>query len=115
MNFEQIADVLEKTAAYLDALEATREETVANDREKLASILKDRFEEVTGDSLDDDAFRKLAQADLDVLSAFDKLVENHTASSDLGGPSDRRDHSATLTVKEAAEKADEDFLNFLLS
>jgi hypothetical protein len=115
MNLEQIADVLEKAATYVEAIESTKADAVAHDRQKLASILNERYEEATGESLDDEALHKLAGADLDVLAAFDKLAESHSSVSDLGGPSDRHDRSASLTVKEASDKADEDFLNFIVS
>lgn len=116
MNLEQIADVLEKTAAYVEAIESTKAEAVANDRQKLASLLKDRYEEATGEPLEEEALQKLASTDLDVLAAFDKLAESRSNSvSDLGGPADRQDRSTPLTTKEAADRADEDFLNFLIS
>jgi rRNA maturation endonuclease Nob1 len=116
MNLSQVADILEKTAVFVEAVEATNAEAVTNDRQKIAQILNEQYEEATGDSLDDEALRKLANADLDVLSAFDKLAGSHQASvSDMGGPATRRDPSAALTSKEASDRADEDFLNFIMS
>lgn len=116
MNLSQVADILEKTAAYVEAVEANQAEAVSNDRQKIAQLLNEQYEEATGESLDDESLRKLANADLDVLAAFDKLAENRQASvSDLGGPADKRDSSAALTAKEASAKADDDFLNFIMS
>ena len=110
---EQVATVLEKLAVYMDAMESEKAEAVRANRDKLAAIFKDKFEEITGDTIDDDVLSKLSHADLDILSAFERVTEAN--SSDLGSPSDMRDGSAPLTKKEASEAADESFLDWVMS
>jgi len=109
---EQVATVLEKLAIYLDAVESEKSDAIREDRSKLAAILKDRFEEITGDTVDDDLLNKLSNADLDVLSTFERVAEAH--SSDLGSPSNMRDGSVAMTTKEAAEAADDSFLDWVM-
>ena len=41
-EFEQVAMVLEKVAAYLDAMEANRVNQIRSDRQKLANFLKEK-------------------------------------------------------------------------
>lgn len=112
-QLEKIADVLEKAAAYIDAVEGEKEDIVRKDREKLASLLKDKYETATGTPIDEAAVVKLASADVDLLEAFDRLASAHS-SSEMGGPADRRDTSRPMSVKEASEVAEERFTNFLL-
>jgi len=112
-DLNHVADVLEKVALYLDATEAEKVAAVQADRVKVAEMLRDRIETLTGDAVDEDTLQKLASADLDILSTLDRLAE--ATGGDLGGPSDRRDSSEPLTKKEAAEAADESFLSWVLS
>lgn len=112
-QLEKIADVLEKAAAYIDAVEGEKEDIIKADREKLASLLKDKYEAATGSPIDEAAVEKLASADVDLLEAFDRLASAHS-SSEMGGPADRTDSSRPMSVKEASEGAEDRFLNFIL-
>jgi len=110
---EQVATVLEKLATYVDAVEFEKESALRESREKLADIFRDKFEEITGDTIDDDVLQKLSNADVDILAAFEKIAASNSA--DLGSPSDdMRDRSAPLTKKEASAAADEAFLDFIM-
>lgn len=110
---EKVATVLEKLAVYMDAMEAEKADAIRENRDKLASLLKDKYEEITGDTIDDDVLQKLSQADVDVLSAFDRITES--GGSDLGSPSDLRDGTAAMTTKEAAEAADDKLIDWIMS
>lgn len=110
---EQVATVLEKLAVYMDAMESEKADAIRADRDKLAAVLKDKFEEITGDTIDDGVLDKLSHADLDVLSAFERVTG--AESSDLGSPSDMRDGSGAMTTKEAAEAADDTMLDWIMS
>jgi len=112
-QLEQVANVIEKMAYYLDAVEAEKINAERVDRQKLAALLKEKYEELTGDTIDEDALGKLANADVDILAAFDKLAQTRV-SSEMGEPADRRDSSNPMTVKEAAEAADDRLLDFIL-
>lgn len=110
---EQVATVLEKLAVYMDAMESEKADAIRADRAKLAGLLKEKYEEITGDTIDDDVLDKLSHADLDVLSTFERVTE--ASGSDLGSPSDKQDGSAGMTTKEAAEAADDSFLDWVMS
>jgi hypothetical protein len=112
-QLEKLADVLEKTAVYLDAIETEKLDAIRSDRKKLAGILKDKYEDMTGDVIDEDVLQKIADSDIDVLAAFERLTKT-ASSDDLGTPADRNDTSTPLTVKEAAEVAGDRFENWIM-
>lgn len=116
INLDKLADVLEKTAAYLDEIEESREREIRESREKLAGILTEKYQEVTGDTIDPEVLNKIADSDLDVLGMLDKLTEGagQLKQAELGSPSDRNDYSAPMTKKEAAAAADEQFLSWIM-
>ncbi len=68
------ADVLEKAAAYIDAVESEKIEAVAAERSKIASALKNRYEEATGESLEDSFLSKLAASDTDIIKLLNQWV-----------------------------------------
>jgi hypothetical protein len=113
-QLEKVASVLEKVALYVDAVDHERESGFQADRDKLASIFKDRYEAVTGDVIDDDVFAKVATADVSILSAFERLTDARESSGDMGTPGDLSDSTAPHTVKEAADAAEEHFLDFIM-
>ncbi len=112
---ELVAEVLEKTAAYLDAMEHVRAEEIRENREKLAELLRDKYENITGDTIDDDILKKIANSDVDVLSAFERMASKTASDDELGSPADQGDFSGEQTTKEAAEAADEHFENWVMS
>jgi len=114
-KLELVAEVLEKTAVYLDAVEHEKSKEISQNREKLSELLRDKYENITGDIIDDDVLDKIANADVSVLAAFERLTSKTAADDDLGSPADRTDSSAPKTVKEAAEVAGENFENWVMS
>ena len=113
-KLELVANVLEKTAAYLDAMEYEKSESIRKNREKLAGILRDKYEDITGDTIGDEVLGKIANSDVDVLAAFEQLTSKTASDDDLGSPADRSDTSGAMTVKEAAESASENFEQWVL-
>ena len=113
LDLVKVANVLEKTAAYIDAVEAEKQDKIDSNRNKIAAILKDKFEEDTGETLDDDVVRKIASADVDILEAIDRLTQHD--DSELGSASSIKSASAPVTKKEQAEAADDQFANFCLN
>lgn len=113
-QLEKLADVLEKTAVYLDAMEHERAEEIRNNREKLAEILKDKYEDITGDTISDDILAKIAGSDVDVLAAFERLTTKTAADEDMGSPAERDDFSSPSTTKEASAAADDRFENWVM-
>lgn len=114
-KLELVANALEKTAAYLDAMEHEKAEEIRQNREKLAGLLSDKYEAITGDTIDEGIVEKIANSDVDVLAAFERLTSKTASDEDLGGPSDMRDASNPMTPKEAASAAAEHFGNWLMS
>ena len=116
MELEKVASVLEAAADYLDALDGEKQAAVKAERERLITIIGEKYAEATGEDISDDVLRKLADADTDLLSAFEKFAEtSFEKTAELGEPSDKRDFTAPVSKKEAAEAADERFLDFLVS
>lgn len=111
---EQIANVLEKAAAYIEAVEDAKIAEVQAERLNVAKELADKVAEATGEKLDDETVAKLAKADKEVLQTIGKLA-TEAREEVMGKPSDRRDPSAPLTGKEAIAAAEDSLVNFCLS
>lgn len=108
------AEVLEKAAAYIEAVEA--EKFAANNAalEKKAADIKARLGELTGDSLSDETAAKLAGADEDVIAIVEKLAGSLRAPDSLGGPGDvSGEPPAPRNAREAAAAAEDRFASWL--
>jgi len=115
-EFEQVAMVLEKVAAYLDAMESNRVNQIRSDRQKLANFLKEKYEETTGDLMDPEVMGKIADADVDILSTFSKLTDVAGTSkyAELGESSGRPSDYTPNNPQEAALVAADNFAQFLV-
>lgn len=113
--FEQIANVLEKAAAYIEAIEDTKTAEVQAERLSVAKELATKISEATGEQLDEETISKLAKADKDVLQTIGKLA-TESKIDEMGGPANKRDPNAIpSTGKEAVAHAEESLLNFIMS
>lgn len=112
--YDQIAQVLEKAAAYIESVEQNKEAQIREERSRVAKELAEKIAEATGESIDDDVVEKLAAADKDVLSTLEKLA-NDTMADEWGQPAQQKSPSVPSNGKEAVAAAEETFLNFLLS
>jgi hypothetical protein len=102
------AEILEKAAAYIEAVETEKLAAVTAERTKAAEVFKSRYAEVTGEQLSDDVVSKLASAEPTVLSLIEKLAGNGEAPVSLGGPGSAKDGPPVFaTKKEAAAAADD--------
>jgi len=113
LDLVKVADVLEKVAAYIDATEAEKQDNINNSRSKIASLLQENYEDATGEILDDDVVSKIASADVDILTAIDRLTQRD--DSELGSASSIKSASAPVTKKEQAEAAEDHFAEFCLN
>jgi isocitrate/isopropylmalate dehydrogenase len=111
---EKIAQVLEAAANYLDAVEAEKQAAVKAEREKLIAGIGEKYAAATGEDIPDNVLLKLADIDTELLGAVEKLAESKE-SDELGEAGDMADTSALMTVKEAADHADDRFLDWLIS
>ncbi len=112
----KLAEVLESVAEYIDETEQQKtaaENTVRNERiEKLA----ERYSSSTGEDIPAEIRAKLAALDTSTLDHLLKVAKNNNESPEaLGQPADNEDTPAPRTVKEAAEHAENRFLNWINS
>lgn len=116
----QIADVLEKTAALLDAQELEQTAAARAQRTQVVDSFAEKFASATGDELDSRVREKLIHSDVDLMSAFEKMasVVGHRDESpdELGGPGNYSDAPpAPTTTKEAAARAGDTFVNWIMN
>jgi hypothetical protein len=111
---DKVANVLEKAALYLDAVESEKLAAVKAEREKLLNVMCSKYAEATGEEVSNELKEKLASTDADIISVIEKLAETNS-TDDLGGPSERRSASTPMTIKEASASADDQFLSWVLS
>jgi hypothetical protein len=114
MMHEEVANVLEKLATYIETMESAKTAEIQAERTSVAKELAAKISSVTGETMDDETVDKLARADKDILITLGKLA-NETNSESLGGPAEKRNPNAAMTSKEASAAADENLLNFILS
>lgn len=108
------AEVLEKAAAYIEAVEAEKRAVAEAVRAKTAAELQARFSQVTGEELSADVAAKLATAEPDVIAVVEKLAGSLKAPDSLGGPGDVKDTPADpRNAKEAAVQAEDRFAAWL--
>jgi len=118
----QVADLLEKVATHLDDEEAARKEAQRVERRKVANRLSEKIAASTGEALPDDLLEKLAASDQDIVDTVVKLAERQAAQppEEMGEPGDINDRATmsrtkTAQTKEAAENADAQFMNWVMS
>ena len=111
--FDHVADVLEKTAQYVDALEGEKQAAVISERKKMVELLRDKYAEATGEEISDAMVDNLSNTDGDVVGLIEKLAET-SDNTELGGPSEKKAATTPLTVKEAADEADQKFLDWIV-
>lgn len=82
---EQTADVLEKSAAYLETIESNR---IATDKAvitKKASKLAEQISDAVGEPVDEELIEELAKASPEVQGLLGRLAGGDNVES-LGGP-----------------------------
>lgn len=116
-DLDHIADVLEKAAAYMDAVEAENRELkteraaqLSQQTRKEAQALADAINRTTGETPDLDTVMKIAQTgDEDIKNLFKKLASTEEVDS-LGSGDDR----GQTKVASDTPAEDQQFLNFIL-
>jgi hypothetical protein len=106
-----IADILEKTAAYLDEIETTQLNTKRQEQLKQASQLASKLEDITGERIDTPTIEKLSSADPELMQLLTKLASGDSLDS-MGGP------EATIKQANLSQRvgfADDSFVNWLLT
>lgn len=117
MSFElAIAEVLEKAANYVEAVELEKEAAVQAERDRLVSAIRTKVSATTGEDISEEVINKLAKTDPAVLSTIEKLAASNDTEN-LGSPSARRSSSAAadMTVNEQVKVAEERLVKFAIS
>lgn len=109
---EKTAEVLEKSAVYLENIETTR---VASEREhktKEAAALAEKIADAVGEPINEDLISKLANASPEVQVLLGRLAGSDEVES-LGGPS--REVKTASIEDGSTSHADARFLNWVQS
>lgn len=116
VDYQKVADVLETVAAYVDGIEHQKIADEQSKRTQRVKKLATSYEASTGESLPSDMEEKLAKLDQETLDHLLKVANNTGDSPDsLGHPANMTDHTAPKTTKEAAVRAEERFLDWIVS
>lgn len=110
----KVADVLEKLAAYVETVQAVKNASLREQRDKVIEALRQKLSSATGEDIPADVLNKLGETDPDVLSVFDKLAADDV-DGELGEPSQRKTASAPLNKDEAADMAGDNLVGFCVS
>lgn len=112
----KLANAFDAMASYVEGIEASK--TAAAHAERTAAVdkLASQYSNATGEELPDDIRNKLANSDKDIVALLQTVTEKQAARvEELGGPSARDDKSQPTSVKEAADQASDNFLNWITS
>lgn len=114
MNTDTVANLLDKIANYIDAVEFQTQSELQQQRESLVDGVCDKFAEATGEEVSPELRKKLAAADESIISIVERMAATNTAEK-LGAPSSRPGHGAPATIKEASQAADDRFVSWVLN
>lgn len=106
-----VADVLEKTADYIEAVEAQKTADANKERTKAATALADQLSDVTGEQFDQEMVDKLASLEPEVANVLSKLAGTGSVDS-LGGPEDNKN---VKTASDGVSPAEQRFVGWLTS
>ena len=116
MDNEKVAELLDLVAVYVDENEHQKEAAERSARDTRISRLAESYEATTGESLPTQLTDKLATLDQDALDHLLKIANNKSESpTSLGGPAQINDHPEPRNVKEAATRAEDNFLNWIIN
>lgn len=116
MTLEQaVANVLEKAASYIEAVETEKQAEVQAIRKKLVSSIREKVSAATGEYISEDVVGRLAQADPLVLSTLEKLALS-SDSETLGSPSSRPNTAnvGNLPINEQVKLAEDRLVKFAI-
>ena len=116
ISYVKVADILDSVAQYVDDIEHTKSAAEKSARDERITTFASHYETSTGEHLPDSLRDKLANLDQEALDHLLKVANNTGDSPEsLGGPAEISDHTSPRTVKEAADNADEQFLNWIIN
>jgi len=116
VSYEKVADILDSVATYVDDIEHTKFAEEKQAKDKRITTMSSRYEASTGESMPDSLRKKLAGLDQEALDHLLKVANNTGDSPEsLGGPAEISDNPIPRTVKEAAARADDKFLDWIIN
>ena len=84
-RYLDVADVLEKTATYVDALESRRLDVIAQEKSANAQQLAEKISQTVGEPLNSETVEKLAELSPEMSALVQRLSGGNSVDS-LGGP-----------------------------
>ena len=119
-SMEQVADLLEKTASYVELLEKRNGELEAKEREKEASLIEkeassiaEGIRKATGEEISKNMAKKIASIpDKDVKKVFKRIAAAEKVSP-MGSASNRVSNKTAGSIDD--EDPGEEFVNWILS
>lgn len=109
----QVADVLEKTAAYLETIEGEKVASVQQQRDAAVKDVAARYAEITGEDLADSELHKLASDEAALETVRKMLDKTSGAVESLGRPGRGLDSARPEGKEQARQAAYERFAAFL--
>ncbi len=97
----QVADVLEKTADYIEGIESKEVHKKAEDKLNAANVLAEKLSEVTGEPVDTAVIEKLSELDPDVSGLLNKIAGDSSEVDSMGGPDTREKHASAPSNADA--------------
>lgn len=92
----QVAEILDKTAEYIERLEGEKISAHLEERKKAASVLAEKLTEAVGEPVDESLAAKLSNLDPEVQKVISKLAGTERVDS-MGGPSDNETQKVAST------------------
>jgi len=92
----QVAEILDKTAEYIERLEGEKVSAKNEERKKAASVLATKLTEAVGEPVDETLAEKLSNLDPEVQKVISKLAGAERVDS-MGGPSDNETQKVAST------------------
>ena len=115
-DLEKVAAVLDAAADHIDAIDAEKVSSARAERMTQIDEVASKYATAMGEEMPDAIRQKLAESPQDVVAFLRAMAEKQAgAVESLGGPSSRNDDPVPRTVKEAADAADQQFLNWVMS
>ena len=92
----QVAEILDKTAEYVERLEGEKISAKNEERKKAASVLATKLTEAIGEPVDETLAEKLSNLDPEMHQIISKLAGTERVDS-MGGPSDNETQKVAST------------------
>jgi hypothetical protein len=116
MRYDDVADVLDAVAGYIDGIEFEKQAAEQTAREARISKIASQYEASTGEGVPTSIRSKLAGLDVETLDHLLKVANNNNDSpATLGGPSEISDSPTPRTIKEAASNAEDRLLAWIMN